>query len=1232
MTTDLERIKKLEDQITHNSSYQQYSAMNQENLVVKIEFLNKENIQLKTELSENTKMLELKEKLLNDLNNGRAQNFAARKSRNQSQEKTRISRANLMISNKERDESQQKCLVLEQIIRHYKSEEKDFQNTLEEKLFVQGQIIAKKDVTIENWQQKFADLRVQYETILEQINSGKLGKEPIHLRNVIVEQPIIEPIEELIMYKCRDHCKISDFNELKEEHKKEMERFNNVKRYVTMLTDKIVKYKDVVLQFINITPKAKLKKNINLGDLNLDEDDPLLRAADQLSDPETPDVSARFNVKKNIKKDAKKQIKERERQKLQDYKIKEPEEKKEDPSEDLPSLKPSPKLSPKKEIETPIEQSSKEKSVSPRDLDMRDTRSDEMKSRIGGSIQRVKLTKVPAKIEEKETESSRTQKNVLFDDTSSDPSLSQRIERDSSLKQSSSSKKESLSERVVQLRQPQTIVKQIGDNKVVLRQLQPTKVVSNTTKPVGRKISSHQTNQRDKSPDSFTLSDNSQKPKNLKKSKSPQNQKNLPQNDSILEDLEEVLQSPQNPTPTSKSPVQNSLKPAPEPFQIDFNTIKNLKPQAEEIPTQKVTKIEFSAIPLTNPTHAAQERSLSEPAESSSHSIHKSDETPNTPPFSIRNMDLEYTQGKYKNVIPALDFNLLGKKKKKRDQIEQKKEIKPPTPEVTYYEEEEEEVEFEEESDKNEDKMFKPVKKQTQKEKKRSNKKIKAQGAQLKELPQAAKEPSLEELALESIGASTVDKRSPQDAPTKSNIKLSGLNIANQKDRTRGTTQSMMNKSKGSQGMMGSTMNSTVYNPTLNQPKKIVIKEQEAQKAREERERQMEAERTKKPEIYYKAHAELKEQKLREKIMKEKLLREKQKEEEEKVKAHTLKENQKRKIEKLKREKQERLKGKQDKLRKKEEEKYDPNDRLEVESSRSDEPYIEKDLKSESSEGEEIIIIEEEEEEYESESAEKPTTPPKEKRKQNKKSRLEKQKEDLLRQKEEMQKEIARRREEKERERKRERAIRLEEERRLRLAKEEKERKARENRQKPTKEQAKRMVRERQEEEKLRLDEMRNMELIKKKKEMEEKKLKTISMKKHESSSSSEESDSFPEDLPSSEKQRHMNPVSFVQKAEELVMQQIISNANFGPESPKNKSSKKNKPVLKQREEAMNSHKKDKRSYNKESKAVRKDRPLQPESLSEEYELIEEEEESESSDTAKYSPPPKKKKHKEFKI
>ena len=127
----------------------------------------------------------------------------------------------------------------------------------------------------------------------------------------------------MITYKCKDHCKISDFNALKEEFKGEMGRFNNVKKYVTLLTDKIVEYKGVIKKLMKYAPKKQVKAIITT-DLNLEPDDPLLAAADLLSDPGTPKISERFNIEDNVKNDAKKQIKdknqkiaEKERKKLE---------------------------------------------------------------------------------------------------------------------------------------------------------------------------------------------------------------------------------------------------------------------------------------------------------------------------------------------------------------------------------------------------------------------------------------------------------------------------------------------------------------------------------------------------------------------------------------------------------------------------------------------------------------------------------------------------------------------------------------------------------------------------------------------------------------------------------------------------------------------------------------------------------------------------------------------------
>ena len=79
------------------------------------------------------------------------------------------------------------------------------------------------------WEQKFKDLRLEYENLLNQINkyefeiwnlyySGTLGSGN-KINSIIVDQFITVPTEEMITYKCKDHCKISDFEALKEEYK-----------------------------------------------------------------------------------------------------------------------------------------------------------------------------------------------------------------------------------------------------------------------------------------------------------------------------------------------------------------------------------------------------------------------------------------------------------------------------------------------------------------------------------------------------------------------------------------------------------------------------------------------------------------------------------------------------------------------------------------------------------------------------------------------------------------------------------------------------------------------------------------------------------------------------------------------------------------------------------------------------------------------------------------------------
>jgi hypothetical protein len=80
------------------------------------------------------------------------------------------------------------------------------------------------------------------------------------------------------------------------EYKGELNRINNVKKYVSMLTDQILKYKQVLKRVLKMLPKKKLMK-VDLSELNLDPDDPLIEAADQLSEPKTPDISERYNEK-----------------------------------------------------------------------------------------------------------------------------------------------------------------------------------------------------------------------------------------------------------------------------------------------------------------------------------------------------------------------------------------------------------------------------------------------------------------------------------------------------------------------------------------------------------------------------------------------------------------------------------------------------------------------------------------------------------------------------------------------------------------------------------------------------------------------------------------------------------------------------------------------------------------------------------------------------------------------
>lgn len=97
--------------------------------------------------------------------------------------------------------------------------------------------------------------------------------------------------------------------------------------------------------------------------------------------------------------------------------------------------------------------------------------------------------------------------------------------------------------------------------------------------------------------------------------------------------------------------------------------------------TQSITKIEFKAEthlpqkPIKQPKREERLRSEETKRSESLKSI-RSEDMPNTPPFSVRNLDLVHTHGKYKNVIPTLDFDKLNKKKTKGKKADKKEEKK----------------------------------------------------------------------------------------------------------------------------------------------------------------------------------------------------------------------------------------------------------------------------------------------------------------------------------------------------------------------------------------------------------------------------------------------------------------------------------------------------------------------------------------------------------------------------
>ena len=82
--------------------------------------------------------------------------------------------------------------------------------------------------------------------------------------------------------------------------------------------------KEIIKKIIRICPKNKLRDTIDLDELNLEEDDPLLAAAEQLSDPETPDISERFKIKENVKRGfrERKLIESEQKLKIEEQKVK----------------------------------------------------------------------------------------------------------------------------------------------------------------------------------------------------------------------------------------------------------------------------------------------------------------------------------------------------------------------------------------------------------------------------------------------------------------------------------------------------------------------------------------------------------------------------------------------------------------------------------------------------------------------------------------------------------------------------------------------------------------------------------------------------------------------------------------------------------------------------------------------------------------------------------------------
>ena len=121
------------------------------------------------------------------------------------------------------------------------------------------------------------------------------------------------------------------------------------------------------------------------------------------------------------------------------------------------------------------------------------------------------------------------------------------------------------------------------------------------------------------------------------------------------------------------------------------------------------------------------------------------------------------------------------------------------------------------------------------------------------------------DLELESFGGSSVDRQKHigKSIPTQSQSiskhdNSKQIDLSSSFNQTKVSTQNPFGASK----VIGSTYSSTMYNQPVNQgiigqPQKIVITKDAAEKARKEREQQREKVLSEKPEIYYKAQAEL---------------------------------------------------------------------------------------------------------------------------------------------------------------------------------------------------------------------------------------------------------------------------------------------------------------------------------------------------------------------------------------